>query len=53
MFSLPVPLEMSVQASKVAAAVEVPLAPSVLEVPQEEQRVQQEEAVVVDAFKAL
>ena len=53
MFSLPVPLEMSVQASKVVAAAEVPLATSVLEVPQEEQRVQQEEVVVVDAVGVL
>ena len=49
MFSLPVPSEMSVQASKVVAAAVAYQAPPVLEVQQEEQQVQQEEVVVVDA----
>ena len=48
-----VALEMLAQASKVVAAAVVPLAPSVLEVPQEEQRVQQEEVMVVDAVGVL
>ena len=47
------PSAMSVQESKVAEAVGVPRGPSVLEVPQEDQQVQREEVVVVDAVGVL